>query len=696
MKNLSTDLKSDIFEKKSRLENTREILKSEFVGLDSVIDDLIESFSYWFYFPKLQKKPVVINLWGLTGVGKTSLINRLIQHLDFSKHFYPFNLSEYDRNIKETIGELYEKQNGQDFIMLFDEFQNVRTINEEGNERRTNYQYLWELLDTGKIPLIQYSYQLNEIHQLQIKLAQLLHRGVIATNGMVEGNHAIYKIEMGLESAGSRRRHMNVEKSELFFVPEEFHSSIFELYREHFALQSDVRETLKTMNGWQTVEFLKKIVLNAMSTKYLDCSHSLVFIVGNLDEAYTMSHNFDTDISANDFHEQSLKITLPQIKKALKQRFRSEQIARLGNNHIIYPSLNEQSFFRLIELELQKIKSEVKYQFGIHLEFEDTVSQLLYNEGVYPTQGTRPLFSTIHQLVNTQIPKIIYHLIQAEASVDLVKISFCNKIMNFRFFTEGTEVYHFQERMVLNLSKLRKNKKDEMQAICAVHESGHAVLSAVLLKCIPEIIYSSTSGSDNRGFVYTKMRWEYISKGEIVDRVAVLLGGYAAERLVFGPENLTNGSESDIKKATKFVCDLLKNCGMGPIPAVFQMEDHTTNLMIHDPEYITNTQAMEIISAGLDCAEEALLKQKKLLLKMSEYLADNRNMMKDQITQLVGEYAVDMELSDIENNGESALYRKLLKQQLHFLEKNTDEFVRSVDSIGYSLNNSQSLSSEQN
>src|ERR1035437_2980858 len=164
MKQLSPELKNEVLKKKSILENAKVILKAEFVGLDRVIDDLIESFSYWYYFPELQKKPVVINLWGLTGVGKTSLVNRLIQLLDFSQHFYPFNRCESDWDIKETIAELYQKQNKQSFIMMFDEFQNVRTINVGGNEKQTNYQYLWELLDTGKIPVIQYPYHLNELH----------------------------------------------------------------------------------------------------------------------------------------------------------------------------------------------------------------------------------------------------------------------------------------------------------------------------------------------------------------------------------------------------------------------------------------------------------------------------------------------------------------------------------------------------
>lgn len=692
MKQLSPELKNAIIEKKNNLERASAILKTEFVGLDRVIDNLIESFSYWYYFPELQKKPVVINLWGLTGVGKTSLVNRLIQLLTFTQHFFPFNLNESEWDIKQTIAELYEKQNGQSFVMLFDEFQNVRTINEQGNERRTNYQYLWELLDTGKIPVIQYSFTINELHQLELKLKKLLQLGVLVNNGMVEGNQSLFKSEMGFDEGGHRRRRVNTERAELHFVPVEFHINIFELYREHFALLSEVKQHLTTMSGWQTLDFLRKVILHAMETKYLDCTRSLIFIVGNLDEAYKMTHNFDTDISADDFHEQSLKITLPKIKAALKKRFRSEQIARLGNNHIIYPALDEKSFFKLIELELQKTKSEANSQFAINLDFDDSVNQLLYSEGVYPTQGTRPLFSTIHQIVNTQIPKIVYHLLQVNEHIDLVKIDYHDKMMTFRFVADDSVAHQFQERMVLNLEKLRKNKKDEIQAICAVHESGHAVLSAVLLKCIPELIYSSTSGTDSRGFVFAKVRLNYISKREMVNRVATLLGGYAAEKLIFGSDNLTNGSESDIQKATALVLDLLKNCGMGAIPAAFQMEHHMTNLQIHDPEYLLNTQAKEIIMAGLKRAEETLIIQKKLLLKMSGYLAENRKMMKDQITQVVTDYVVGMEPTDFEKTGESTFYRKLLKQQLHSLENN-DEYATSIESVGYSLNSN--LSSER-
>ncbi|MCJ7446528.1 MAG: hypothetical protein MUO72_02430 [Bacteroidales bacterium] len=102
MKNITSDLKENVLLKKKCLENVRIQLKKEFVGIDKVIDDLIDSFSYWYYFPELQKKPVIINLWGLTGVGKTSLIHRLVDLLGYNKRFFRFNLSETEWDIKQT------------------------------------------------------------------------------------------------------------------------------------------------------------------------------------------------------------------------------------------------------------------------------------------------------------------------------------------------------------------------------------------------------------------------------------------------------------------------------------------------------------------------------------------------------------------------------------------------------------------
>lgn len=51
----------------AQLQLLRSTLKAEFVGIDIVIDGVIESLSNWFLFPFLQERPVIINLWGMNG-----------------------------------------------------------------------------------------------------------------------------------------------------------------------------------------------------------------------------------------------------------------------------------------------------------------------------------------------------------------------------------------------------------------------------------------------------------------------------------------------------------------------------------------------------------------------------------------------------------------------------------------------------
>lgn len=94
-------------------------------------------------------------------------------------------------------------------------------------------------------------------------------------------------------------------------------------------------------------------------------------------------------------------------------------------------------------------------------------------------------------------------------------------------------IHSFSEKQELNLEKLRKNRKDDMQAICAVHESGHAIISMIVLKTLPEMIYSVTAGSDSKGFVYTSFQWNYTSKEEIVKRIAMFLGVVMPRRKSF-------------------------------------------------------------------------------------------------------------------------------------------------------------------
>lgn len=110
------------------------------------------------------------------------------------------------------------------------------------------------------------------------------------------------------------------------------------------------------------------------------------------------------------------------------------------------------------------------------------------------------------------------------------------------FFFGGVEICKFAEDPGLNLEKLREPGQDNMQAITAVQESERAILAALLLKVVPECIFSTSLGSA-AGFGMTKVHYRYYSRKNIPLCLAVYQGGLVAEELVFGKESVIRASD---------------------------------------------------------------------------------------------------------------------------------------------------------
>ena len=683
-------LQSEIIQKQQLLNSISKKLKEEFVGINHVIDEVIDAINSWYLFPDLQDKPVVINLWGLTGVGKSSLINRLSELLKYDNKYYRFDLgdtSDTDWTIKRKIQDIYENVNSYPIMIALDEFQHARTIDEMGKEsEKKSSRIIWQLLDSGKFQISRYNFQLDEVYDLTLKLRYLLRNRVKVLNGKVISKKEYFKKEIEDENNNELvdKKTKNPKNENIYFVPKKFYEIIYSMVKEKFAGPFDVKKQLLNFNGYETINFLLKIFEFANSPKLVDCSKSVIFVLGNLDEAYTMTKNFNPDMNADEFHEQSLKINIANIKKALRNRIRSEQIARLGNIHIIYPAFSSDSFRKLIKLELDKIIKKVYNQQKVNIEFDDSICDLIYRDGVYPTQGTRPVFTTIHQIVNTKLGKIIIEMILNKLSPTKIIFKAEKNIITIEYYKNNEMIHSFSEKQTLNLEKLRKNRKDDIQAITAVHESGHAIISTILLKTIPEVIFSTSVGVENFGFTFSKFKWKYVSKKEILSRIAMYLAGIVAEEIVFGEENVTTGAENDIKEATNFTTRMLKECGMGKLPAAYQVKDQDTNNYLHDENNVINDKVQEWISKAKELAEKTLIKQKVLLLQMADYLSDNRMISKEKIKTLLKTYAQGFNENDIIENGDNLFYRNHLKQKVSDIENTPENEL--IDSVEFLLN----------
>jgi hypothetical protein len=364
MANFSKEHLDEVIKKQQILAYARDQLLKEFVGIDQVIEEVIDSVSPWFLFPDLQEKPMVVNLWGLTGVGKTSLINRLVTLLSLGDKYHHFDLGEqwtYGHTLKDQLAEIYEFMNGTPMVLALDEFQHACTLNENGYETdKSTSRIIWQLLDSGRFQIARDKFHIDGLHDLILKLKHMIQQGVKVSNGIVVTKVQYYLKNMGVwqnQNQGAKTI-IKGRNGQPMFVHESFHDLIFGISSELFGSFYHMVEKFKQLDGPKTISLLEKILAHANSPKVVDCSKSFVFVLGNLDEAFRMSKDFNPDMDADEFHDQSLKINIPMIKHALQKRFRSEQISRLGNMHIIYPAFSKESFERIISMELDKIRGK--------------------------------------------------------------------------------------------------------------------------------------------------------------------------------------------------------------------------------------------------------------------------------------------------------------------------------------------------
>ncbi|MBC7383172.1 MAG: AAA family ATPase, partial [Bacteroidia bacterium] len=136
---IKTDIYSaeHIADKQQLLESARQQLKKEFIGIDGIIDSVIKSIATWFIFPEIQERPLVVNLWGLTGVGKTALILRLSALLHYEKKIFRFDMGDSHKDaglLKDRLKNIFKNKNKAPFMLMMDEFQYAKTKNEDGFE----------------------------------------------------------------------------------------------------------------------------------------------------------------------------------------------------------------------------------------------------------------------------------------------------------------------------------------------------------------------------------------------------------------------------------------------------------------------------------------------------------------------------------------------------------------------------------
>ena len=134
---------------------------------------------------------------------------------------------------------------------------------------------------------------------------------------------------------------------------------------------------------------------------------------------------------------------------------------------------------------------------------------------------------------------------------------------------EARDIEAARDRVMLGLKREGLVLTQEEVRLLAYHEGGHALLGAVLPTSDP--VHKVTIVPRGRSMGATHQlpeRERYIwRRDELLDRITLMLGGRAAEELVF--DTVTSGAEDDLQRATRLARRMVLRWGMSPSLGAF-------------------------------------------------------------------------------------------------------------------------------
>jgi len=534
-KDIRTQLHAELAERTRHLQTVAEVLKTELFGIDDIIDRVIDSLRAWYVLPQLISRPVIVCLWGLTGTGKTQLVRRLAQHLGFYDRFIEVQMDGFSHgsghHSRGSISAMLAESGiaeGMPGILVLDEFQRFRTVDNGGNDAKVErYQDVWALLSDGRLP------------------------PALSMLGEIESSLAYAEYTQDRDGTDKKK----------YDKKRKLHLSPWEAREVKRCLK--LSETLLQIMAWKPAEVHARLraFRDTQQSWETDYSKLLVFVSGNLDEMYaeTAQRVEDCDTDADIFHALTKKLSVIDVKKALAERFRPEQIARLGNNHVIYPSFNRATYVRLILSICDRYVAEIQESSGVRFVLDASVYEQIYANAVFPAQGTRPLFSSIHAILSaTLVNAALWALEQGANGSEPVWLSLDAGVSAI---SAKYRKARRQFPVALELNRLKQRSSEDFRALLAVHEAGHGVAYGLLFGRAPQEIKINVASFEGGYNSYEQRKaW---SKENLRDRICVSLAGRAAEQLVFGEQACTSGATQDFMQATANAAQYVRHFAFG-------------------------------------------------------------------------------------------------------------------------------------
>jgi cell division protease FtsH len=187
--------------------------------------------------------------------------------------------------------------------------------------------------------------------------------------------------------------------------------------------------------------------------------------------------------------------------------------------------------------------------------------------------------------------------------------------------------------------------RDEEKKVIAYHEAGHAVMAELLSEADP--LQKVTIIPRGRALGATEQIPEEdrhnLRRSYLMDRIAVLVGGRAAEKLVF--DDISNGAADDLKNATQIARRMVCQWGMSERvgPVTFKTGEPHPFLgreLAEPKDYSEHTariideEIQKIVVDMQEKAHETLTTHRETLDRLSDFLLENETAYREDLDSI--------------------------------------------------------------
>lgn len=213
-----------------------------------------------------------------------------------------------------------------------------------------------------------------------------------------------------------------------------------------------------------------------------------------------------------------------------------------------------------------------------------------------------------------------------------------------RKFVTQEDLEESIEVVIAGYQKKNAILTDKEKRIVAYHEIGHALVAAKQTNSAPVqkiTIVPRTSGALGYTMQVEEGNHYLMTKEEILNKIATLTGGRAAEEIVFG--SVTTGASNDIEQATKLARAMITRYGMTRDFDMVAMEVQTNQYLGGDSSLTCSTETqtkidekvVEVVQSEHEKAAGILMENREKLDDLARYLYEKETITGEEFMNIL-------------------------------------------------------------